>query len=433
MTSLRTRTRRTPSHRALLGDGWPLYVLLWGYPVWWMLGVSSALWIVLAVPCIFWLWSRPSVQVPRGLGPWVLFLAWMALSVTQLASFDDIRSFSVRAAFYAAAGIYFVFVYNLPPAGDHQRRLLTATVWFFGFVVTVSLAAAVIPIAEFTTPFEALLPRSLSSNPFVRELVHGQIAQVHTFLGFPVPRPAAPFAFTNQWGAAIGVLAPIVVFGASQIRRGWARVAAWTIVGASMMPIVYSLNRGLWLSLAAGGMYAAARLAIRGRARPLFNIAIAVMIATILVLVTPLGALVFDRLDTGHSDDRRTDLVGQSIATTLERPVFGHGGPVPDPDSPTRAPIGTHGQLWLLSVSHGIVGAALYVSAFGLFWLRTLQGGERHLSFWVNVGVFVALVQLPFYDHLFVPLQFIFVFVALAIRDIEQRRAMSRRPAALLR
>jgi hypothetical protein len=357
----------------------------------------------------------------------------MMLSVTQLASFDDIRSFSVRAAFYVSAGIYLVFVYNLPEAGEHRRRLLTATVWFFGFVVAVSLAAAVIPIADFTTPFEALLPRGLSSNPFVRELVHGQIAQVHTFLGFPVPRPAAPFAYTNQWGAAIGVLAPVVVYGASRIRRGWARAMAWTIVVASVMPIIYSLNRGLWLSLAAGGTYAAARLAVRGRARPLFNIAIAVMIATILVLVTPLGELVFDRLDTGHSDDRRTDLVGQSIETTLESPVFGHGGPVPDLDSPTRAPIGTHGQLWLLGVSHGAVGAVLYIFALGFFWLRTLSGGERDLAFWVNVSVFVALVQLPFYDHLFVPLQFVFVFVALASQEIDQRLAIARRHAALPR
>ena len=157
------------------------------------------------------------------------------------------------------------------------------------------------------------------------------------------------------------------------------------------------------------------------------------MIATILVFVTPLGELVFDRLDTGHSDDRRTDLVGQSIETTMESPVLGHGGPVPDPDSPTRAPIGTHGQLWLLSVSHGIVGAALYIFALGFFWLRTLRGGERQLAFWTNVSVFVALVQLPFYDHLFVPLQFVFVFVALASQEMEQQLATGRRRAALVR
>ncbi len=433
MTALSTPTRRTRERRSLLGDGWPLYTLLWGYPLWWVLGVSAAGWVVLAVPCLFWLWSRSTVRVPRGLGPWVLFLAWMFLSVTQLASLDDIRSFSVRAAFYVAAGIYLVYAYNLPEAGGHRRRLLMATMWFFSFVVAISLAAAVLPFSEFTTPFEAILPGALASNPFVRELVHGQIAQVHTFLGFPVPRPAAPFAFTNQWGAALGVLAPIVVYGASQVRRGWIRVATWSIVAASVLPIAYSLNRGLWLSLAAAGTYAAVRLAVRGRARPLVNIVMAVLIAAVLVLATPLGGLVFDRLDTGHSNDRRTDLVGQSIETTLESPVFGHGGPVPDPDSPTRAPIGTHGQLWLLGVSHGVVGAALYVVAIGLFWLRTLAGSERDLAFWVNVSVFVALVQLPFYDHLFVPLQFIFVFVALATQEIEQRSRKRQRPAALLR
>jgi len=419
--SVRTRTRRP-----IMGTGWPIYLLLFGYPVWWFLGIGVVMWLTLAVPAVAWLWGRGRVRVPPGFGMWAFFVGWMLLSASQLPAPDDLKAFVVRAAIYVAAGIYFVFAYNLP-AGQ-SVRIRRAIVFFFSFAIVAGLAAIVLPFSEFVTPFERILPGSISSIEFVHQMVHGQLAQVHVFLGFPVNRPAAPFSFTNEWGSAVGILAPIAVYGISRTRQGAPRRLAMLGALAALIPVVYSLNRGLWLSLGAAGIYVAVRLALHGRARPLINVIGAVVVLSVLVIATPLGTLAAERLDTGHSDDRRTDLVGESLATTLEAPVFGHGGPVVDIEAPDRAPIGTHGQLYLLLVSHGIPGAAAYLATLGIILARSRRGGPSTAVFWANTSVFVALIQVAFYSHLQIQIQMIMIIGALALRGPEEGEASGRSP-----
>jgi hypothetical protein len=401
-----------------MGTGWPIYLLLYGYPIWWFLGLGVVMWLTLAVPAVAWLWGHSRVRTPPGFGMWALFVGWMLLSASQLPAPDDLKAFVVRAAIYVAAGIYFVFAYNLPPG--QSVRIRRAIVFFFSFAIAAGLAAIVLPFSEFVTPFERILPRSISSIEFVHQMVHGQLAQVHVFLGFPVNRPAAPFSFTNEWGSAVGILAPMAVYGISRARKGMPRRLALLGGLVALIPIVYSLNRGLWLSLGAAGIYVAVRLAIHGRARPLINVIGAVLVLSVLVVATPLGTLAADRLDTGHSDDRRTDLVGESLTTTLEAPVFGHGGPVVDVEAPDRAPIGTHGQIYLLLVSHGIPGAAAYLATLGIILARSRRGGPNSAAFWANTSVFVALIQVAFYSHLQIQIQMIMIIGALALRGPEE-------------
>ncbi len=163
------------------------------------------------------------------------------------------------------------------------------------------------------------------------------------------------------------------------------------------------------------------RLAIHGRARPLVNLIGAIVVLGVLMVATPLGSLAADRLDTGHSDDRRGDLVGQSLETTLEAPVLGHGGPIVDAESPDRAPIGTHGQLYLLGVSHGIPGALLYLGTLGVILMKSRRSGPHTVAFWANTAVFVALIQVAFYSHLQIQIQLIMLIGALALRAADDR------------
>jgi hypothetical protein len=398
----------------VLRTGWPLYALLYGYPVWWLLGFAVFAWLLLAVPAAAWLWGRRRVVTPPGFGTWALFLGWMMLSGTQLAAVDDLRSFSLRAAVYVSAGVYFLFVFNLP--AGHDRRIENALLAFFAFVIGAGLVAMTLSVSEFVTPLERLLPQSISSIPFLNQMIHGQVSQVHTFLGFPVTRPAAPFAFTNEWGAAVGILAPVAFHAARTQPRGWRRSVALAVLVAALVPVVYSLNRGLWLSLAAAAVYVTARLAIHGRTRPLMNILGAATVIVVLVIATPLGSLAAERLDTGHSDDRRTDLVAQSVSSIAAAPVLGHGGPQIDLESPDRAPIGTHGQLWLVGVSHGVPGIVFYVGTLLLILGKSRDGGPETPAFWANAAVFVALFQLPFYSHVPVQIQLILVLGAVALR-----------------
>lgn len=405
--------------RGTLRPGWPILAVLYGYPLWWLLGLSVFSWILFALPATAWLWSRRRVLAPPGLGWWLLFLGWVLLSSVSLSvnAFDRLPSFAFRTLMYMTAGVYLVYAYNLPRHRGNADRIVNALVFFYAFAVGAAIVAIVAPVTDFTTPFERILPRSLSGISFVRQMVHGQLAQVHTFLGYPVARPAAPFAFTNEWGSAIALLTPIVVYAAGR-HRGWRRMALLSLIVLALVPAVVSLNRGLWLSFAAAALYVAARLAIRGRTRPLLNLIGAALLLIPLILLTPMGSLVAERLDSGHSDDARVDLVTQSIDGIAEAPLLGHGAPLVDPEAPDRAPIGTHGQVWLLGFSHGIPAVILFVATLLAILIRSRHGDVGSLAFWGNVTVFVALVQMAFYSLVPVQIQLIMVISGLATRAV---------------
>ena len=195
-------------------------------------------------------------------------------------------------------------------------------------------------------------------------------------------------------------------------------MALLSLIVLALVPAVVSLNRGLWLSFAAAALYVAARLAIRGRTRPLLNLIGAALLLIPLILLTPMGSLVAERLDSGHSDDARVDLVTQSIDGIAEAPLLGHGAPLVDPEAPDRAPIGTHGQVWLLGFSHGIPAVILFVATLLAILIRSRHGDVGSLAFWGNVTVFVALVQMAFYSLVPVQIQLIMVISGLATRAV---------------
>jgi hypothetical protein len=67
-----------------LPEGWPVLALFGAFPLWWALGLSSVIWILLAVPMLARLLARGRMRVPRGFGLWLAFLFWMLASATQL-------------------------------------------------------------------------------------------------------------------------------------------------------------------------------------------------------------------------------------------------------------------------------------------------------------------------------------------------------------
>jgi hypothetical protein len=81
----------------------------------------------------------------------------------------------------------------------------------------------------------------------------------------------------------------------------------------SVFPLVFSLNRGAWLSAVAGVLYATIRLA-RGRNGQLLRVvAVASMILGVLFFVTPLGEIVMTRLQNGYGDAHRAELYSESL------------------------------------------------------------------------------------------------------------------------
>ena len=78
------QSTRATSRKRRLPPGWPLTMLLVGYPVFWALGLVAFVLQIVAVPMAIELLRRRPVRVPRGFGIWILFLILSAAGILVL-------------------------------------------------------------------------------------------------------------------------------------------------------------------------------------------------------------------------------------------------------------------------------------------------------------------------------------------------------------
>jgi polysaccharide biosynthesis protein PslJ len=196
---------------------------------------------------------------------------------------------------------------------------------------------------------------------------------------------------------------------------------------ASLVPIVISANRGLWVGLGVGLVYAAIRVALRGNARALMAIVGFLALVAALVAFTPLERYFSDRLANQHSNERRSSLSGQAVRGALEQPLFGYGGPRESPDLPNAPEIGTHGQVYLVLYSHGVPGLAFFLG----WWLWALWVSHRGATgppLWCHVMVLIGVLEFLYYDMMPTQLHLMMVVAAVAWREHEaQAPGLARR------
>lgn len=415
--------RTSPARGSQLPQGWVIAAAFVGLPVWWLLGLGAFVWVLVAVPMGLWLYAQPRVAVPRGFGVWLLFLGWTIVSALQLHdTMGPALAFAYRLAIYTSCGILLLYVYNLPTTTLSNARIIRslAILWMSG--IGLGLLAQVAPTLNFHSPIEYIVP-GLGNQAFLHSLVHPRLAQVHTFLGFPLARPSAPFTYTNEWGSYMALLSPVFLYWLFREARARERVVGQAFLAGSLIPIVLSANRGMWLSLCVGALYAAARIAARGRIRSLMNLIAVFAVLGLLVVATPLRGIVTDRLETGHSDGGRLQLYEASVEGIRDSPLIGHGGPVQDEARGANSPpVGTHGQAWLVAFSHGLPGFALFMGF--LLWLLfvTRGGGPDDVRFWIHVAVFIGIFQTPFYSLLPAQLPLMFLLAGMVMRAERSRR-----------
>lgn len=394
------------------GSPWFRLMFL-GFPVWWALGIGAFIWPILALPLAFSLLRRTTLRIPRGFWLWLLFLLWVVGSASQLDEGFRGMTWGYRAVTYLAATVLFLYVYNEPRERLPDRRVLLTLAVFWGYIALGGLLGVIAPRFGFESPVERVLPGRIASNEFVRALVHPAAAQISTFLGYEAPRPKAPFEYTNDWGSAFALTTPLAIAAAPYIRRGSQRLAMLAILLASLVPVVLSLNRGLWLSLGVALLYALFRTA--GRGRPALLMGFGLALAVIFTIASPLRDVVEARLQTPHSNQRREALYAETLGGALRSPILGFGAPRPSEANPNMPSVGTQGQLWLVLYSQGIPGACFYVGWYLVGYLRTLRRSSW-TAFWCNVVALIALLQLPYYGHLAAQLQVIMVALALGLR-----------------
>ncbi len=84
---------------------WPLVAAFVGYPLWWALGLAPFVWVVAAIPMAArLLTSRDQVRLPSGFGLWLLYLAWVLVSASQIDTAGRFIGFGFRFADLSALG-----------------------------------------------------------------------------------------------------------------------------------------------------------------------------------------------------------------------------------------------------------------------------------------------------------------------------------------
>lgn len=399
----------------------PLGALFVGYPLWWGLGVQLPMWPVLAVPVAFWLLvNRTRIALPPGYGVLLLFLGWVLLSALMLTDVRYAASYLLRLSLYAAVFVFAIFAWNALNRGLEAHRLILWVAIFWGSIVVLSYPGILIDNLEFTSPFEWLLSHAGVHDPFVTALVHPEFSEYDRLYG--VPRPSPLFAYTNDWGAAMGILTPVAVWACLSARRTVERLLLAGVLVASVVPIIVSVNRGCWISLAVGFGYVLVRRVAVGQVVALLGAAGALVFALGLYLsVSDIHRVVDARFDYANTSTRET-LYEASIRLASSSPLFGYGSPQSSAglaDS-NDVSIGTHGQLWTILVSQGYVGAALFVAAAAAIWwcARPRDGASRDV--WLHATGLVMVVQIAFYEVLPVPLTV--SLLAMAVCGVNRRR-----------
>lgn len=380
--------------------GWPLTMLLAGYPLWWALGFGEFVFIVFAIPMLAALlrWRRQGrpVRVPPGFSLWLLFLVVMlagasALTLTApgtIASPVSTRllSFTVRAASYLAVTVLLLYTGNLTEEEMPRQRVT----WLLGLVAVYTILGGLGGVADphfgFSSPLLVALPHHVQANTYIQAEMHPSLAQVQDVLGTAEGRPDAPFPYTNTWGNALALLLPwlIIAWWIRGTRRQ--RLIAGGMLAVVIVPIVYSLNRGLWIALVFSIGYLSLRLAARGRLVMLGTVCAGIAVAGLVIVATPLQSLIGQRLVHGHSNAHRASQSMLAVRDALSSPLIGYGDTRHQQGSVTsiavgktaKCPqcgqfsVGNNGQLWLLLICSGYLGAALYLGffAFGVWRYR---------------------------------------------------------------
>jgi O-antigen ligase len=378
-----------------LARGHVLIALVATFPLWWFAGLFAFVWPIAAFFLLLALIRQGDVLFPRAFGLWLLLLAWAPLSLVVLSETDSTLLFGHRLAVLAAAGLVFLYIFNSSRETLPDRAIIDALTLFWAMLIVASFVSMAFPALSFHSPVELMLPAGLVANTFVHDLVHVDFAQVQSFLGYPVGRPSPFFTFTNAWGSGVAMLTPIAVAGLAQSRSVVHRRVLLGLLVLSFVPIVVSLNRGVWLALTLAFAYTVLRFALAKRLNAVAGLIGLVGFLLILLFLTPLGGLLSDRLATPHSNEGRETLYREAVERTQQSPLIGHGGPLP-PEDGTGPPVGTHSQLLFLSVSYGLPAVLLFVSWFALTFLRAGRSVSGPL-FWAHVALLVFLMEAPYY------------------------------------
>ena len=377
---------------------WPIWLFTAGLPYSFLIGIHGLAWLAPALVFGARILASPRVRFPRSSIPLAVLVAWALLSLVVISP-AEYPIFFYRWLLFAGALTSFVWLVNVRRDAVPTERIVDwlAAMWIclmvFGYM------AALFPNLIVASPLGVIV-RPIQSIPFLARISEWRFAENHHFMGYPVPRPAAPFGAANSWGSAVGILTPFFI-------RSWLvdadpgrRRKGWALLAFGVYPILLSVNRGLWMALIVAFIYFAARKALRGRFAAVGVLLVAVFTTTALLVFTPAGSLVVDRLDHSEkSNAARSNLYELSWQGAKASPLVGNGVPKAVPNDPTSPPVGTHGLIWYLMFIHGFPALILFL---GWLTIEVFRSGRvvEPLAWWTHLSLVIAFVEMPYYGLL---------------------------------
>lgn len=417
------------------------------YPLWWVLGVGQLGFFIVAVPMALHLLRRNRVAAPRGFGLWLLFLIVVLASSATLWSripglaspggAERLVTYGFWLSWFLTATIFLLYIGNTSLDQLPTARVTELMAWMFLVTVAGGYAGKFLWHIDFPSVLEIVLPRSVSQLGLVEIMIHPGLAQVQEIIGYEAPRPKAPWTYANSWGANYGLLLPffVMAFGHPSAPRA-RRLAFVPLLLIALPPVVFSLNRGLWLGLTVMTVYVLVRLALQGHFVVLGVVTVLMLVVGYAVVQTPLGELILTRLANPHSNTGRFNLVTEAIRTTWSHsPVVGFGTPRPmegnffsvaagaTAECPKCSPpqLGTQGSMWFVLFTSGFAGAALFLG----FLLRRYAAGVRQRGAlaiaMTATGVYLATV-IWVYDLIGASLVFVMIALGLLWRAEQNGR-----------
>jgi hypothetical protein len=437
--------------RRLLRPGWPLAALIVLFPLWWAVGLMELIFPLLAIPMARELMRRRPIRLPPGFLLWLLFLIWVLLGafllgVTPAGTLAGTASgrligYSVKLVEFTSMTVILLYLGNLREDELPRPRIIRMLGVFFLVAVAGGWLGTLLPYFQFSSPLELLLPHGMRSNLYVQSLVHPAAAQVQDVLGYDAPRPKAPFDYTNSWGNNVVVLG--IWFAVGWVVHGGTlrRIAAGVLVCLAAVPVIYSLNRGVWMGIGLAVAYVAIRMALRGRPIVLVGALALAVLAVAVVLLSPLNQVIESRLANPRSNDIRASLNEQAVRVAATSPVLGYGGTRTALGSPQsiavgrtssclrcgNAVIGSTGQLWQSLISYGFVGTGLYFGYF-VFVLWHYRRDGSAIGIAGSLVILLTLYFSLFYNVLASPLALTMISIGLLWRN--QQAAQARRAGA---
>ena len=416
------------------------------FPLWWAMGLMELIFPVLAVPMARELMRRRPIRLPPGFLLWALFLLWVLLGAFLLGvtpagtlpgtATGRLIGYSVKLIEFISMTVILLYIGNLREQELSRLRMIRMLGIFFVVAVAGGWLGTLFPFFQFSSPLELLLPGGMRSNLYVQSLVHPAAAQVQDVLGYSAPRPKAPFDYTNSWGNNVVVLGIWFVVGWAVHGGTLRRIAAGVLVCLAAVPVVYSLNRGVWMGLGLAVAYVALRMALRGKPIVLLGALALAVVAVSVVLLSPLNQVIESRLENPRSNDIRASLNEQAVKVALTSPVLGYGGTRTALGSPQsiavgrtssclrcgNAVIGSTGQLWQSLISYGYVGTGLYFSFF-LFALWHYRHDGSAIGIAASAVIVLSLFFSLFYNVLASPLALTMISIGLLWRNEQARQA----------